>query len=61
MLQLFANTPKFALEVFCEKKIQNLILTIKDIYFCKFDIKNGFLDPQTPPDQIFGRLALLRQ
>ena len=35
---------------FCQKKSKNLILTIKNIHFCKFDIKNGFLDPKIALD-----------
>jgi len=34
---------------------------MKELYFCKFDIKNGFLDPKKTLKQIFEHLALLKQ
>ena len=34
-------------------KIQNQFFTMKQSYFCNFDIKNEFLDPQNPHVTIF--------
>ena len=41
-------------------KIQNQFFTMKQSYFCNFDIKNEFLDPQNPHVKFSG-ITLLQK